>query len=159
MVYDYAAFDRHTYNFIICVSKFYMCNLYCSKYRDVNVVKYICCYGVQLAFSFCVLKSSFVCMSNKIRNISVEITIGQSGFDFWFGQEVLHSMKTCPGPIYSLLHEHLDTIFLGLNGKSVNMNTHTYQIQSLRMLIGYFHYSIALHVAVLNFAETTLHVH
>jgi len=27
------------------------------------------------------------------------------------------------------------------------------------MLIGYFHSSIALHVAVLNFAETTLNVH
>jgi hypothetical protein len=38
------------------------------------------------------------------------------------------------------------------------MITHPYQIQSLRMLIEYFHSSIALHVAVLNFAETTLNV-
>ena len=39
------------------------------------------------------------------------------------------------------------------------MATHPYQIQSLRVLIEYFHSFIALHVEVLNFSESTLNAH
>jgi hypothetical protein len=117
MVYGRVAFDRLNYNFRICVSKFHMRNSYCSKYRDVNGVKYFRCYGVQLASSYCVLRSSVVYMSNKIQNILVEITNGQSGFDFWFGQEILCSMKTCRGPTCPLLNGHLDTFSPGLKRK------------------------------------------
>lgn len=111
------ALDRPTYNFRICVSKFHMCNSYCSNYRDVNGFKYFCCYDVQLVSPYCVLRSGVVYFSNKIRNISVEIKTGKSGFDFWFGQEILCSMKTCPGPTCPLLNGHLDTFFPGLKRK------------------------------------------